>query len=203
MHDVLQQAVQALASQNTVTRDVTIVCASLVIYLLGLAWLVVLTRHRATLTVSTAARVVALGVLAYLLSKVLTQVIIDPRPYVVTQTRPLIPIAADNGFPSDHTLLAAILTASLWWIDCRLVGAFALGTLLVMLGRLGIGAHHTMDVLGSAAIVAVTTPVAAVLPLPAQWTTPLLTPGRMLALLPSRSRMPTHSATARRKDTEQ
>src|SRR5205085_4583351 len=122
MSDVIQQRVQALAYQNVLTREGAIICAVVVVYLLGLAWLVVVTWQRTTLTAATAARIVALGVLAYLVTKVLAHVIIDPRPYVVTHTRPLIPVARDNGFPSDHVLLAAVLTAGLWWIDRRWLG---------------------------------------------------------------------------------
>ena len=90
--------------------------------------------------------------------------------------RPLIPVARDNGFPSDHTLLAAFLTATLWWIARRALAVFAVGTLLVMAGRLGIGAHHTIDVLGTVGIVAAAALVVAVLPLPVAWNWPLLPP---------------------------
>jgi len=83
------------------------------------------------------------GVVNKVQQQLLEQVTVTPRPYLVTHTRPLIPTSHDNGFPSDHTLLAAALTASLWWIDRRWLGAFALGTLLVLVGRLGVGAHHT------------------------------------------------------------
>ena len=66
MHDVIQQGLQALASQNTATRDLTIFCAVVLIYLLCVAWALVVVRQRATITVATGARIVALGVLAYL-----------------------------------------------------------------------------------------------------------------------------------------
>jgi membrane-associated phospholipid phosphatase len=131
-------------------------------------------RQCTTLSVAAAARIVALGVLAYLVSKALAHVIVDPRPYIVTHTRPLIPLAHDNGFPSDHVLLAAALTASLWWIDRRWLVTFATGTTLVLLGRLGIGAHHTVDVLGSVAIAAGVGLILAVAPLPPAWNAPLL-----------------------------
>ncbi len=174
MHDMLQQGLQSLAGQNIVTRDVIIVCAAAVVYLLGLAWLAVAVRERARLTLATAGHIVVLGVAAYLASKALGHAIVDPRPYIVAHTHPLIPTAHDNGFPSDHTLLAALLTASLWWIDRRLILAFAAGTALVMLGRLGIGAHHTVDVLGSVAIAAVGALMARAVPFPATWDRPLL-----------------------------
>jgi undecaprenyl-diphosphatase len=119
---------------------------------------------------------VALGLLAYVVTKVayvvtklLTHVIVDPRPYLVAHVCPLFPVAHDNGFPSDHTLLAAVLPVSLWWIDRHLMLPLALGTLLVMMGRLGIAAHHTIDVLGSMTIAVAAALVVGALPLPAAW----------------------------------
>jgi len=51
---------------------------------------------------------------------------------------------------------------------------------LVMIGRLGVGAHHTLDVLGSVAIVAVAARVARAIPLPARWAAPLFPARRAL-----------------------
>jgi len=176
MHDTVQQGLQTLASQHVVARDVIIVCAAAVVYIMAAAWLVVVARRRAWLTVRTVVRLAALGILAYAVSKVLTGVVADPRPYLVEHVRPLISVARDNGFPSDHTLLAAFLTATLWWLDRRALAAFAVGTVLVMAGCLGIGAHHTIDVLGAVGIVAAAALVASALPLPAAWNRPLLPP---------------------------
>ncbi len=174
MHDTIQQAVEGLAHHNAVVRVALILCGGTLVYLVGLAWLVVAGHQWRRVTLRTAARLIVLGVLVVLGSKVLTHVIVDPRPYIVTHTRPLIPTSHDNGFPSDHTLLAAALTASLWWIDRRLLLAFAGGTLLVLLGRLGVGAHHTLDVLGAVGIAAVAAVAARAVSLPATWDRPLL-----------------------------
>ncbi len=176
MQDTVQQGLQTLASQNIVARDVIIVCAAAIVYVMAAAWLVIVARRRTWLTVRTVVRLVTLGVLAYAASKVLTGMVADPRPYLVEHVRPLIPVARDNGFPSDHTLLAAFLTATLWWLDRRALAAFAVGTLLVMAGRLGVGAHHTIDVLGAVGIVVVAALIVAALPLPAAWDRPLLPP---------------------------
>jgi len=180
VHDVIQQGVQALATQNTVTREVAVLCATVVIVLLAAAWLVVALRHRRTLTLATTSHA-ALAVLALLLAKVSTHVISDPRPYLIDHVAPLTPLSRDNGFPSDHTLLAAVLAASLWWIDRRLIVAFAVGAVLVMLGRLGVGAHHTLDVLGSVAITLVAALIVRALPLPTRWSAPLLPALRLVS----------------------
>lgn len=174
MHDTIQQGLQALATGNGVARAIIIVCAAAVVYLLVLAWLALAAGERGRLTLAAAGHIIVLGVVAYLVSKVLGHVVNDPRPYIVAHTHPLIPTAHDNGFPSDHTLLAALLTASVWWIDRRLLLVFASGTVLVMLGRLGVGAHHTIDVLGSVAIVVIAGLASRVVPLPTQWNRPIL-----------------------------
>jgi undecaprenyl-diphosphatase len=166
MTDPIQQALQSAASQDAVTRDLAVD----VVYLLGLAWLILALWRRAALSAAIIARIVVLLVLAYAASKVLNGLVIDPRPYIVAHVQPLTAVGHDNGFPSDHTLLAAALTASLWWIERRAIMPFAVGTLLVMLGRLGVGAHHTLDVLGSVAIVVVAALVAGAIPMPAEWT---------------------------------
>lgn len=174
MHDVMQQGLESLASQNMVTRDVAILCATALLYLLAVAWIVLLAWRRARLSVAVIARIAVLALLAYVVSVILTGVIADPRPYIVTHTQPLTPVGHDNGFPSDHTLLAAALTASLWWFARRAIPLFAIGTLLVALGRLGIGAHHTLDVVGSIVIAVIAALIAGALPLPAPWSRPLL-----------------------------
>jgi len=89
---------------------------------------------------------------------------------------PVTPIARDNGFPSDHTLLATLLAASLCWVDRRLVSPFALVVVLVMAGRLAIAAHHPLDVLGSVLIVCAALSLATALPLPAGLQRPLPNP---------------------------
>lgn len=185
MQDGLQQALQDLATHNIVARDIIIVCAGALIFLMGIAWVIALIRRRTTLTLATVGHIVVLGVLTYLVARVLGRLIIDPRPYLAAHTHPFIPLPHDNGFPSDHTLLAALMTASLWWIDRRLVLAFAGATVLVALGRLGIEAHHTLDVLGSMAITAMAALVSRVVPFPAMWGRPLLpVPGHVSGAMP-------------------
>jgi undecaprenyl-diphosphatase len=91
---------------------------------------------------------------------------------VVEHIVPLTSVSTDSGFPSDHTLLVAALAAALYWLDRRFIPLFAAGTLLVMLGRLGVAAHHAADVAASLVIVALAAACAAALPLPAGWQRP-------------------------------
>lgn len=180
LRDAIQQNIETLAVHNAIARPIIILCAVALVYLLVAGWLLVVARRQNRLSLAVAAHIVGLGILAYLASKVLSGIVVDPRPYLVTHTHPLIATARDNGFPSDHVLLVAWLTASLWWIDRRWMPAFAAGMVLVMIGRLGVGAHHTLDVLGSVVIVTVAALVSRAIPLPARWSAPLFPAGRAL-----------------------
>ena len=81
----------------------------------------------------------------------------DPRPFVVEYFTPLIPHVADNGFPSDHTLLLATL-ASLMTIFHRESAALLwVITLLVGISRVYVGIHHPIDIVGSIIIALIAT----------------------------------------------
>ncbi|HVS58303.1 MAG TPA: phosphatase PAP2 family protein [Candidatus Saccharimonadales bacterium] len=89
------------------------------------------------------------GLLAILLAKVAGHFFYDTRPFVAGHFKPWTPHAADNGFPSDHTLLAAFLTYVVtvysWrWGLVSLACAIAIGA-----ARVIIGVHHITDIIGS------------------------------------------------------
>ena len=178
MSDPVQPALQQLALSGSLPRELAIFCAAYLIFVLAAGWVVALVVHRDRVTLDAIARIALLMVVAFIVAKVLNQIISDPRPFVVEHTQPLAPVSHDNGFPSDHTLFGAALTASLWWIRRQLMPLFALGTLLVMAGRLAIEAHHSLDVLGSVAIVLVVALLIAALPLPRTWERPVLASAR-------------------------
>src|SRR5919199_4897641 len=50
-------------------------------------------------------------VLSYVFAQIGGFVYNDPRPFAVEHFQPLLAHAADNGFPSDHALVAAALVA--------------------------------------------------------------------------------------------
>ena len=178
MQDVIQQTLEAAAINSALVRGTAAFFASSGVFVLGALWLFVLVRHRAVLTLQVLVRIALLLPLAYGVANVSGPLISDPRPYLVEGVQPLIPTSADNGFPSDHVLLAGALAACLWWVQARAVAPFALGALAVMVGRLAVGAHHTFDVLGSSVIVVLVTVVVKLLPLPARWRKPLFAVAR-------------------------
>jgi undecaprenyl-diphosphatase len=93
-------------------------------------------------------------VVAEVLAKIGAHVYSDPRPFAVDHVAPLVSHAKDNGFPSDHALLAAAIVGALlvarqwlWAIPCAVLG------FCVDWARVGAGIHHVIDVLGSTGFV--------------------------------------------------
>ena len=73
------------------------------------------------------------------------------RPFVVDGIAPLVAHAADNGFPSDHTLLTAAIAAGLWGVSRRLSLAAWVVAILVGVARVMAHVHWPMDILASLA----------------------------------------------------
>ncbi|MBV9469545.1 MAG: phosphatase PAP2 family protein [Abitibacteriaceae bacterium] len=91
------------------------------------------------------------GVLATILTKSAGALYFDPRPFTHGVV-PLIPHAADNGFPSDHTVLS-VTTALLCYGVNKKVGAGLLGlAVLVGTSRVLVGINSPLDVVAGAVI---------------------------------------------------
>jgi membrane-associated phospholipid phosphatase len=193
--DGIQQAIQSLAYTNSVTRDVAVFFAAWLVFVLAALWVLVALTQLRKFTPALLVRLVVLVVVAVVLSKVLSHFIFDTRPYILSGIPPLTPVARDNGFPSDHTLAATVITISFWWLNRRWLPVFGLATLLIMLGRLGIGAHHSLDVAGSVVIVLVAFLIAALLPLPVALKRPILPPGKLVTPVVSDFDAPTQPDT--------
>jgi undecaprenyl-diphosphatase len=89
---------------------------------------------------------------AFVIAKLSGLLYYDPLPFVVDNTKPLIEHAANNGFPSDHTLLAATIAMIVLYIDSR-VGIF-LWVIAIGIGasRMSAGVHHFVDIAGALVI---------------------------------------------------
>ncbi len=81
----------------------------------------------------------------------------DPRPFMVSGVEPLIQHAADNGFPSDHMLLAASLAAVVTYFNKKIGIALWVVALLIGASRMAAGVHHAADMLGSIFIALIAT----------------------------------------------
>ena len=114
-------------------------------------------------------------VLAYIFAKIGNGVYSDPRPFVTDHVPPLISHARDNGFPSDHALLAAAIVAAVLFLSPAWSVLFAAIAVLVDWARVGAGLHHVADVLGSSVFVAIAALIAIVVtPFIVQALVPLL-----------------------------
>jgi len=102
-----------------------------------------------------------LGMVVGLISVIVGQAIayfyFDPRPFVTGHFQPLIPHVADNGFPSDHTLLSAVIAATLTTVSVPVGIILWVITGIVAVARVSAGLHHPIDVIGSICIAAVVT----------------------------------------------
>src|SRR5258708_1951288 len=91
-------------------------------------------------------------VFSFIVAKISSHFIYDTRPFVVGNFKPLIPHANDNGFPSDHTLLAMAIAFSVYLYNKKCgIGLFILCALIGM-SRVVAGVHHIEDILGSIVI---------------------------------------------------
>lgn len=127
-----------------------IFCAKYLIWIVvaaGLAFLF-FSRDWKRLSIFTAVSLAA----AYAVGKIAGFFWYNPRPFVVGNFTPLVAHAADNGFPSDHMLMAATI-ASIVFVYNRKLGLvlWALA-IFVGAGRVLSGVHHFVDVLASALI---------------------------------------------------
>ena len=100
-------------------------------------------KRRAVLVVIGATILTAL--LALLGSKLFN----DPRPFVAGHFTPYFAHSSDNGFPSDHTLLAGLM-AALTYLYCKRLGIFAFAiAALIGASRVIAGVHHISDIIGA------------------------------------------------------
>ena len=74
------------------------------------------------------------------------------RPFIVTGIVPLFSHAADNSFPSDHTLLTAAIASGLWGISQRISILAWFIAVLVGVARVIAGVHWPIDIIGSIAM---------------------------------------------------
>jgi membrane-associated phospholipid phosphatase len=99
----------------------------------------------------------ATGVLGLALTFVLITVAAhlhtDPRPFVSNPAlHPLISHSADNGFPSDHCAVAALVAACVW-LRHRVAGAVLAGATVVLgAARVAAHVHHVQDVVAGVVI---------------------------------------------------
>jgi undecaprenyl-diphosphatase len=115
----------------------------------AVVWLTVTGRERAALTAEAVLGLVLVGIGIWVAGHLHT----DPRPFVHDPaSKPLFPHPADNGFPSDHSAAAGLLTALVIRYRRILGAAVAVGAVLVAWARVAAHVHHGQDVIAGLAI---------------------------------------------------
>ena len=76
----------------------------------------------------------------------------NPRPFVVGNFIPLVPHSVNNGFPSDHVLLASFIAAVLSFYNRKTAVILWILVVVVAISRVLVGVHHPVDVVGSIVI---------------------------------------------------
>ena len=87
--------------------------------------------------------------LAFLLSRIASQIYFDPRPFVTQGFTPILPHAPDNGFPSDHALFSSAIAAYAYRFHKKIGVSLFVVALLVSSARVIIGIHSWIDILAS------------------------------------------------------
>ena len=87
--------------------------------------------------------------LSYVFAKLVSRFYFDQRPFVQGNFTPLLPHAADNGFPSDHTLLGAAIAFAIFHFNKKLGLLLLFLAALVGVARILAGVHHAADITGS------------------------------------------------------
>lgn len=88
----------------------------------------------------------------YITAKVLSFFIYHNRPFVDQNISPLIKHAADNSFPSDHTLLAMTISSIVFFYDRRTGSILFILSICLGLGRILAKVHYPIDILASTVI---------------------------------------------------
>lgn len=89
------------------------------------------------------------GLVGLVLMKVGAAIFYDPRPFVSHNVIPIYPHANDNGFPSDHTALAAVIAVTVYAFSKRLGLTLFVFALAIGLARVLGYIHSPIDIVGS------------------------------------------------------
>lgn len=85
----------------------------------------------------------------FAVSRIMGALYYNPRPFAALNIVPFVAHSADNGFPSDHTLLAAAAATLVFTVNKKWGSALFLLAVIVGIGRVAALVHHPVDILGS------------------------------------------------------
>ncbi|MDB5177018.1 MAG: protein tyrosine/serine phosphatase [Candidatus Saccharibacteria bacterium] len=91
-----------------------------------------------------------LGMLfGYMLLRLASGAFYDPRPFTVSGINALFPHIADNGFPSDHTIIAALAAFIVFAFSRRIGVILVVLSVLIGTARVLAHVHSWVDIVGA------------------------------------------------------
>jgi undecaprenyl-diphosphatase len=155
LNQTLFLLINATAHPDPVLLTIAKVCAEQLIWLIPLAvlvgWLSGAEKTRKLMLQATASAIIGM-----LLNQLIGLFWQHPRPFMMGLGHTFVPHVADSSFPSDHlTLLWAVAFSFLFHRRLRAIGLMlALLGLPVAWARIYVGVHFPLDMLGAAAVAA-------------------------------------------------
>jgi len=113
--------------------------------------------------VDLAAQVIVSLVMVFVLIKLAGAIHTDPRPFVADPLiKPLFVHGADNGFPSDHTAVAATVALLVMMYSRWLGAALLVASLVLGASRMAAHVHHGQDIVAALLIAVLAVGIASV-----------------------------------------
>ena len=109
-------------------------------------------KYQRTKIIQTA---LPLFVVTYTIAIIASILYENPRPFTAGNFEPLASNSLDNGFPSDHTLASSLIAFSFYNTHKKIFNILFISTLLVGLGRVLAGVHHSIDIMAAIIITAI------------------------------------------------
>jgi len=123
----------------------------LVFFVAGIAFLFLLKQPRNKQKQIIIFSIISLP-LVYLAAKTSAIFYYNPRPFVSDNLIPLVTHNPDNGFTSDHTLLAGAIFSIIFYFNRKIGLLLFILTISVGISRVVANIHHPIDIIGSIAV---------------------------------------------------
>lgn len=132
-----------------------IACAKYLIIIVGLLAIFYWLRLPNKQKLQTLIFGIITGMVALILAKIGGSLFYDARPFVSDNVVPLFRYTADNGFPSDHTLLAACVAVTIFIVSKKWGIGFTVLVVIIGTSRVLAYVHHPIDIIGSIVFAAI------------------------------------------------
>lgn len=138
-----------LDSIELMTDLIIIFSAKYLLYIIALIALIFFVLANRNIKIRIIKSLIVSAPLALILAKISSLFIYDIRPFAAENVIPLISHAADNGFPSDHTLAAMLIAIVIFKFNKKLGTVLIILAILLGVARVLAKIHHPLDIIGS------------------------------------------------------